>query len=251
MKRPLLISLACVLVWSTASRAAHHENQHELNALGTWEVAAAMDLETRESTLVITQTEEGLQAVVLPEEGGEMTMTRASVEGTTLTFELDFDRDGQAGVIGAKASLNDKGGLSGEWYARSTDGQEWLRDDWQAARSAKASLAGAWEVVAFTNDNDLEHEIVFTNEDDQWSATARSNRGSMDFAKVRVMKDTLRLEMPWGDGKVRVSAKMTAADRFQGAWTYVDEFGSESATGDWVAEKPAPENATPETDAAE
>ena len=237
MKATAFIVAVAALGLQSPAFADHHGKGHELNPLGTWEVSAAMDLETRDSTLLITKTEEGLKAVITPDEGDVMTMTRATVDGKTLTIELDFEQDGQAGIIGAKASLNEKGALSGKWYVRDTNGQEWMTNDWEAARSVKASLGGKWAVVARTQDNDMEHEIVFANEANKWTATAQSGQGSADFEKVRAMKDNLRLEMPWGDGKVRINAKLTAADRFKGAWTYVDEFGDEAATGDWIAEK--------------
>jgi len=211
------------------------------NFTGKWITTATLpDGETRESSLTVSKKDGNLQATLIGQTGDERVLDRVKTEGKTLTIEFDFERDGNTGIIGAKASLNQQGALIGKWYVQDGNGTETASEDWQAVRSAAAVLKGKWNVVAETTENDIKHAMVIKKNGASFTGYAESDEGQLDYTSVKADKNVLKLELPYGGGTVKVEATLKQARKLEGKWIYLDEFKDEVADGNWSATKERP-----------
>ena len=208
------------------------------NFAGKWITTASLPSgETRESSLTISKREGKIQATLVGQNGDERVLDRVKTEGKTLTIEFDFERDGNSGTVGAKASLNQNGVLVGKWYIKDGDGTETASEDWQAVRSAASVLNGKWNVVAVTTENDIKHAMVIKKNGNRFSGYAESDEGQLDYTSVKAEKNVVKVELPYGGGTVKVEATLKQARKLEGKWIYLDEFKEEVADGNWSATK--------------
>jgi len=226
-----LIVLGCTDLSAQAKKAA-------ANFAGKWDVTASVnEYDTNTSSLTVIKKDGKWSASMVGEDGEKRDLTRTKADGKSLIIEFDMEANGQRGVIGAKAALNKDGALVGKWYARDDSGNELMTNDWKAVRSASSVLAGSWNVVAVTDDNDLEHQMIIKKSGSNFSGYASSDDGQLDYDKVTASKNVVKLELPYGGGTVKVEAKLKQARKLVGQWKYFDEFKDEVASGDWSASK--------------
>ena len=69
-----------------------------------------------------------------PESGETTELDKVSFDGKEFELSIPFERDGNNGVLGVEATLKKDGSLSGEWFLKGEDGQEWVRESWKATR---------------------------------------------------------------------------------------------------------------------
>lgn len=214
-------------------------DSHVSNVEGVWEATMSRpNGETADSTLTIQKKDGKWTGTAVNSQGEERKLDRVSFDGKSLGIEVDIERDDWSGVIGVKAKLDAKGVLKGNWYVKGGEDDQIASGDWKAVRSLKASLAGTWNVVAKTDEEDSEHRIVFSASGSGFSGTAHREEDSLDFAKVTVERNKLFLELPFGEEvTVKVKAFQQTAKKIVGEWTMVDNLGSAIDSGEWVATK--------------
>lgn len=220
------------------SAAVSLADSHASNVEGVWEATMTRpNGEMAESTLAIQKKDGKWSGTVVSSQGEERKLDRVSFEEKSLKIEVDVERDDWSGVIGVKAKLDDKGVLKGNWYVQGDDGNQSASGDWKAVRSLKATLEGTWNVVAKTDEEDFDHQVVFSKSSSGFSGTARRDEESMEFAKVTVEKNKLLLELPFDEGMIKIKAFQRTAKKIVGEWTLFDDLGSAEDSGEWVATK--------------
>ncbi|MDA7497164.1 hypothetical protein N8494_00445 [bacterium] len=234
MKRTrLLVGIASVVAVMAVS-ADHHEE----SVAGVWYgTGVGPNGEESESTLTITEKEGKLSASSKSDQGDSRDLDRITFKDSKLAGEIDFDQDGQEGVLGVKAGLNKKGELKGKWYANDADGNELYTGDWTGLRALDKVVVGEWNVVAITDDGDLEHQISIAKSGYKYSGSITSDQGSIEIEKITVKKNKLSYEFPFGEARVKVAATLMGAKKLSGAWTYFDDSDQEAGTGKWSAKK--------------
>lgn len=231
--KPFILGIAVLSVM-----VIHNVEVNAANFAGKWVTTSEMpDGESRDGNLTLSKNEGQLKGTLIGRSGDEIQLDRVKTEGKTLNIEFDYERDGQSGVIGAKASLNKDGALIGKWYIRGEDGEEVASNEWKAVRSAASIVAGKWDVVAVTTENDLEHVMVIKKSGSSFSGYTESDEGLLDYTSVSAKKNEVRMELPYGGGTVKVEAKLTQPRKLVGKWIFFDEFKEEVANGDWSATK--------------
>ena len=114
-----------------------------------------------------------------------------------------------------------------------------MKNKWVAVRSIKEDIAGSWNVTAKTDNGDMEHAMVMKKEGNRFSGYASSSEGDADFSNLKLEKNTLSMQVPYGGGIVKIKSKLIAKGQLKGKWTFFDEFDQEVATGEWIAIKKA------------
>jgi hypothetical protein len=236
MKKIIYSLTGLLCVFCAALNADHH--QATANLAGKWDASASVnETESRDSSWTFRKKDGKWTASMVNEDGVKQEMDRVKVDGKTLIIEFDFERDGTEAIIGAKADLQKDGNLIGKWYVRSEDGAEQMSNDWKAVRSLAPVFDGKWDVVAETDENDIEHVLIVEKAGSGFSATASSEAGDMAYSGVKVAKNGVKMEIPYGGGTVKISAKLSAARKLLGEWKFYDEFNEELAKGNWIASK--------------
>lgn len=238
-ERTKMIARLFLFVGAVAlSAAVSLADSHASNVEGVWEATMTRpNGETGKSTLTIQKKDGKWFGVVVSSQGEERKLDRVSFEEKSLKIEVDVERENWSGVIGVQAKLDGKGGLKGNWYVQGDDGNQSASGDWKAVRSLKAVLAGTWNVVAKTDEEDFDHQVVFSKSSSGFSATARRDEDSMEFTKVAVEGNKLLLELPFDEGMVKVKAFQRTAKKIVGEWTLFDDLDSATDSGKWVATK--------------
>ena len=239
-ERTEMITRLFIFVGAVAlSAAVSLADSHALNVGGVWEATMTRpNGETADSTLTIQKKDGKWSGTVVSSQGEERKLDRVSFEEKSLRIEVDVERENWSGVIGVKAKLSAKGVLKGNWYAKEDgDDNQSASGDWKAVRSLKAALAGTWNVVAKTDEEDFDHQVVFSESSSGFSAIAHRGEESKEFAKVTVEKNKLLLELPFDEAMVKVKAFQRTAKKIVGEWTLFDDLGSTTDSGKWVATK--------------
>ena len=238
-ERTIMIARLFLFVGAVAlSTAVSLADSHASNVEGVWEATVTRpNGETAESTLTIQKKDGKWFGAVVSGQGEERKLDRVSFEEKSLKIEVDVERDDWSGVIGVKAKLDPEGVLKGNWYVKEDGDNQSASGDWKAVRSLKAALAGTWNVVAKTNEEDFDHQVVFSKSSSGFSATAHRGEDSLEFAKVTVEGNKLLLELPFDEGMVKVKAFQRTAKKIVGEWTMFDDLDSATDSGEWVATK--------------
>lgn len=224
------LSLAAALSLS----ADHHEASLEGEWIGIGSIPNGGE---SKSTLTITKEKNKLAATSVSEEGESRDFDRVKFDGKTLVGELDIDMNGQTGVLGVNAKLDKTGQLKGRWYANDDSGTELYTGDWAAYRNLQKSIKGTWDVIAETDNGDNPHNIVFEKTGYSFSGQVKGEGGELDLNQVSVKKNEVSFDFAFGEGTVKVKAAQTGPTKLAGNWTYIDDAGSEAATGNWKATK--------------
>ncbi len=218
-------------------------DHHEQSVKEVWEAEVSLQNgETASSTLTLEKKAGKWSGSYSDAQGKVRKFDRVSFEKGALAIEVDVEREGQSGVLGVQANLDAKGVLKGNWYVRGSDGVEYSSPQpWEAVRSLKAVLAGTWQAVAKTDEDNYRFRLVFSQSDSCFSGTAYNNEeeDSMDFSKVVVKGDKLSVEFDDDEAKIKLKASLRAAGKLMGEWSVVypkpDE--EESKSGEWTATK--------------
>ena len=229
----LLVAVCSVLVGLAAS--ADH---HKASVVGVWHgVGVGPNGDESESTMTITKKDGKLVGNSVNEQGDERNLDRIKFDGTSLHVEIDIDLNGQSGVLGVKAKLGSNGELKGNWFANDDGGTELYSGDWSAVRNLSKVAVGSWNVVAVTDDGDMEHQISIKKEGYRYTGTVEGDAGSLDLENLRVKKNKISFEFAFGDGTVKVAAAQTGPTKLAGEWTYFDSSDQELGSGKWTANK--------------
>ncbi len=228
-------SILAVVV-SLSVSADHHGGKAKV--AGKWHAVAEMPTgEESASTFTFEEKEGKLSAEFEGENGDVRTFDQVSVDGKVVTAEMNFDFNGQAGVIGMKATLGEKGALKGNWYAKDGDGNEQYSGAWSAVRALDPVVVGVWNVVAETDEGDNEHRLVLSKTAGKYSGNVESDGGSLPVNSVKVKKNKLDFGFDFGEGSIKVSGVLVGAKKLSGRWTYYDASEIEVGSGKWTAKK--------------
>ncbi len=232
-KQRFWIGICSILV--AASVSADH---HKPDVTGAWlGVGVGPNGESSESTMTISKKEGKLVATSVNDQGVERDLDRIKFDGKSLVGELDFDQNGQVGVLGIKAKLNAKGELKGNWYANDDSGSELYSGEWSAVRVLSKVIAGRWNVVAETDNGPNEHEIEISKSGRVFTGAVVGDSGSADLESVKVKQNKLSFEFAFGEGTVKVAAVQMGPKKLSGEWTYFDSSDTELGSGSWKATK--------------
>ena len=232
-KRCFMVGVVSLV--SAFSLVADH---HKASVDGVWySVGTTPNGEESKSTLTITKKDGKLAATSVNDQGRTREFDRVTFEGQTLKGEIDFERDGQTGVLGVKATLDKKGILKGNWYLNDANGTELFGGDWGGHRALDKVIAGTWNVVAETDNGDNEHQLIVSKSGASFSGSVEGDGGSLELDKVTVKKNKLTVEFPFGDGSITVEAAQTGAKKMTGKWIYFDSTDVELGSGNWTAKK--------------
>jgi hypothetical protein len=83
----------------------------------------------------------------------------------------------------------------------------------------------------------MEHAMIVKKSGSGFSALASTDDGETNYNRVKVLKNGLKMEIPFGGGTVKIAAKLSAAQKLVGEWKYYDDFNEEVAKGNWSATK--------------
>ncbi len=229
----LWIGICSVLV--AVSTLADH---HKADVTGAWHgVGVGPNGESSESTLTVSKKDGKLLGTSENDQGVERDLSRVEFDGKGLVAEIDFDQNGQKGVLGVKAKLNDKGGLKGNWYAKDDSGTELYTGEWSAVRALNKVIAGRWKVVAERDNGDNEHELEINKAGQSFTGAVVGDSGSAELESFKVKKNQLSFEFPFGEGTVKVAATQMGPKKLSGKWTYFDSAGTDLGSGNWTATK--------------
>ncbi len=231
--------LCAVVAFSVVSLFADH---HLPSLEGVWHGAGTLPDGggISETTLTIKKESGKLSAVSVNAEGEARSIDRIKVNGVALEIEIDVGQGDQRGIIGVKAKLDDKGVMNGKWYIRGNDGTEYALENWQAVRALSPDLAGSWNIVAKTEEGDKEHQVDFTKSGSGFDASVKFESGRAEFTKAKVDKNKLRLELPYGEGQIKVEALYRSENRLVGKWVLFNSSNQEESNGAWSASKVDP-----------
>ena len=110
------------------------------------------------------------------------------------------------------------------------------------APPAAANPAGTWETIASLPDGGTRPgTIVIKEENGQLTAAASGEQGDRKMDLIKWEKGNLMLERgierDGRQGKIKVSARESAAGQLTGTWSLTDDGGNELMTGAWEAKK--------------
>ena len=227
------ISICSVLV--AVSTLADH---HKTDVTGAWlGVGVGPNGESSESTMTISKKDGKLVGTSENDQGVKRDLSRVEFDGKAFVAEIDFDQNGQKGVLGVKAKLSDKGEFKGNWYAKDDSGTELYTGEWSAVRALNKVIAGRWTVIAETDNGDNEHELEINKAGRSFTGTVVGDSGSAKLESLKVKKNQLSFEFPFGEGTIKVAATQKGPKKISGKWTYFDSAETELGSGNWTATK--------------
>lgn|GEM_PF-650656 len=204
--------------------------------VGKWNAKSTTDNGDLASVVTFTKDGEKFKGNSKSEQGS-LDFDSVSVEGKEVEIELTLDYEGTDIPVTIRAEQTDEDHLKGMWLIFDASGQEAASGEWEAERALMLDLAGKWNVVAATDDGDLEFQSVFERTESGYKGTSETNDGSMDYKSIDVSDNEVKLGLPFGDGSVKIEASYTEKNKLTGKWHYFENSDTEAASGDWAASK--------------
>ena len=226
-------------VWAaerTSEPEAASKPESAASIVGKWNAKSTTDNGDLESVVTFTKDGDKFKGSSKSEENS-LDFDSVSVEGKEVEVELTLDYEGTDIPVTIRAEQTDADHLKGKWVIFDESGQEAASGEWDAERELVLDLAGAWDVVATTDDGNLEIQSVFEKTESGYKGKSGTNDGSVDYTSVSVAANDVRLGLPFGDGSVKIEASYTEKNKLTGKWHYFENSDSEEASGDWVASK--------------
>ena len=220
----------------TSEPEAENKPEDANTIVGKWNAKSTTDNGELESVVTFTKDGDKYKGSSKSERSS-LDFDSVSVEGKEVEVELTIDYEGNDIPVTIRAEQTDADHLKGKWLIFDESGQEIASGEWVAERALVLDLAGTWDVVASTDDGDLEFQSVFEKTDDVYKGASETNDGSVDYTSVEVAESDVKLGLPFGDGSVKIAASYTEKNKLTGKWHYFENSDSEVASGDWVASK--------------
>ena len=177
---------------------------------------------------------------------GENAFESVKVKNSTVEIEFVLKFNDNEVDVRIEAELKDPDHLKGKWVIFNDSGEAALDGPWEAKRALQLELAGTWNAVASTDDEDREHRAIFEKTDQGYRGRVEGENGSADYTTVKVSGNDVELVLPFGEGTVKVVAKYTEAHTLKGEWAYFDSSDTEQASNAWVAKREVPKAAKAE-----
>ncbi len=220
----------------TSEPEAESKPESAASIVGKWNAKSTTDNGDLESVVTFTKDGDKFKGSSKSEQNS-LDFDSVSVEGKEVEVELTLDYEGTDIPVTIRAEQTDADHLNGKWVIFDESGQESASGEWDAERALMLDLAGAWDVVATTDDGDLEIQSVFEKTESGYEGKSDTNDGSVDYTSISVADNEVKLGLPFGDGSVKIEASYTEKNKLTGKWHYFENSDSEEASGDWVASK--------------
>lgn len=213
-----------------------------LDLPGTWDATASTEEGERRITWAFAKDGDGFTGTSTDNESGEVRkLDRVKVGGDTLTIEVDFERDGDRGMVKVVAEQAAPGELAGRWSMQGADGTVYAEGAVAATKRRAPSAVGEWSVLAKVPEgDDVEATLTIEEHDAGLSATFENAAGGqLAVDQTTLEGGALRLQFTMGDDDttVVVEAEFEGEDKLAGVWVVP---GREGAKGDWQATRVDP-----------
>jgi len=174
---------------------------------GLWKVTSVLPSgEAAESTLTLRQEGEKISGRA-EWATGSTDLSRGSLKEGKLVLDVDFERDGQKGMVRVEAKL-DGAKLSGTWKALNEQKELIFEREWSAVldkpgaaekkpeASGFAAILGEWDVVVEVQGEERDYVLRLAEKEKALQATLVSPRSGDHAAKAASFKDgALRVEL--------------------------------------------------------
>lgn len=213
---------------------------------GVWNATATSEQGDRDYTVTLSGEGDKLAGKsVAVADGTDRTIDRITISETNVTFEFDFESDGNQGIIKVVADKKSPTQLDGKWTITGTDGTVYMSGAWRADKETKFSLAGEWDSLG-TSDNGDEYPSLLNVTDSAADTVGKfvndDSEIAIDSIKIDGTTVTLSFALDMDGLKIptTIEAEATGDDSLKGKWIIKDAEGEIAATGPWNAtRKPA------------
>ena len=212
---------------------------------GKWNATATRDNgEELQTVVTFAGPEDEITGNYKSDRGqGEFDSVKVKGKDIEVKFVIQFN-DNRVNVR-IEAELKDDDHLKGKWIIFDASGQEAASGPWEAKRLLELDLTGIWEAVATTENGKNEHQAVFEKGDDGFKGHVKTDEGGVDYTVIKVDENNVALEIPFGEGTVKIAASYTEKNKLTGKWTYFDASDSFVESNDWTATKQIPKKPDP------
>jgi hypothetical protein len=212
----------------------------EFELSGDWNAATTLpDGNESESVLRLAKSD-GKWSGTAKGESGELKLTKVTIEGSDVVFELDIEVNGNELVFRVDAKAEGTNNLVGKWTANGADGNEVATGDWTAERDMHP-LVGEWNATGMGPEGEkMRFPIVIQEEDDKLLAVLKRGEYALPADEVTLAdkKLTLKVQFPFDGSTYPVTFTATLSDdgdQLAGGWVALNASGDEEASGDWKA----------------
>jgi hypothetical protein len=240
--RILRSSLAGIALLAFSSIARADATDKPVDLAGVWNVTAITEEAERSVTWTFTKDGEAVTGMTRDNESGdERKLDRVTVEGKKVILEIDYERDGNSGVIRIITEQAEPGKLVGKWSIIGSDGTTYMTGAASAIKEATIAFAGDWKTTSKLPDGkeittgltltgaNSELKGAFTLEDgkkveiDQITTGENHVRFAFDVA---IEENTMN---------VVIEAKSENPNKLVGVWIIKGADGAEADKGEWTA----------------
>lgn len=238
-------ALAFVLAMGIIVGAHGEHHLAPVDLAGVWKVTASSEDGERGMTWTITGEGEALTgSSVDGGSGDERKLDRIKVDEKRVTIEVDFERDGNTGVIRVIAEEKEAGRLSGKWSVVGDDGVEYMSGGLSAVKESGIAYAGDWIAVSVLPDgNEMSAALVLTGENASLKGVFKGENGTLEIDRITAGGKSLRcefdIEMEGAALAIVIEAEPRGDKRLVGKWIAKGADGAEAATGEWSATRQA------------
>lgn len=240
--------------WS-AVRTSEPEAEPETDPttlLGKWNAESTRaNGETRSS--VVTFTKEGDDYKGTYEsERRDLTFDSVKINGKKLETHMTVSINDRELEITIRAELKEEDQLKGKWIVFDDTGRERVSGDWKATRASDPTLdiAGSWDIAATTDDGEIQLGAVFEKTEEGYRGVSKSDQSEAEYTSVKVSGKEVELEIPFGEGQVKIVAAAQGSHQLVGTWHLHDASGMEVASNVWTASRQAAKATEPPTAAS-
>ena len=235
----LKLFLTVSVLFVTASSNLTAKEAKSSSVVGKWNATAKTDNGERELVWDIKHNGDKLVGVSLDGEN-ERKFDKVSYKDKKLILEVDFERDGNKGIIRVEAETKKFGQLDGEWSIVDEDGKEYLSGDVSAWK--EISFESEWEAVAeLPDDQKLEAVLHLKGKNSKLKGVLETDSSETKMEKIDVDEQTItlnfKLDYDGDELDCEIEAKPTSDDRLVGKWKVIDDDGDEELSGEIVAER--------------
>ena len=222
--------------WSAVRESAPEPAKEIASIVGNWKAVASTDNGEMPSTVSFTKDGDTYKGKSSSDRGSTE-FKSVQVDGESVRVELALEYDGNEIPVAIKAELTDADHLKGKWIIFDETGQEAMSGEWKAERMIMLDIVGTWDVVAITDDGDLEFQSVFAKTEKGHKGHVELDGDNVDYTSVSVDDNDVKLQIPYQGGNVTIEASLKGKNKLEGEWTFLDSNDIEAGNDKWTATK--------------
>ncbi len=214
----------------------------DLDLPGVWNATATMEDTARSITWTFAKEGDTLTAHSKDNESGdERDFDRVTLDGNKVTMEIDFERDGNSGVLKVVAEKGDSGKLGGNWSIVGADGTVYAEGAVTASKKVAVAYAGEWMSTAKVPDGG-EHTAALSLSGD--NAALKGAFTTEEGTKVEIdnittgekhVRFAFDITVEENSINVVIEAALKDENTLSGVWIVKGEDGAEADKGEWTA----------------